>query len=212
MRQQLAFAGVEVAPPPPPPPPVGAQKWAIGVLETLPVSTTSLTSKGLLVIQIAQVDGWDAIAYRLIEQGFKRDPKWNYSKTSSDKDRAITWWAGFVQSWDDVAARAAAEAETKRAAEAAAPVEPPEVRVWIFEREWDRLDAETRTEFEEPIGGSGVDWEGREGWVTALVPDDEVLVALRGIAEGAEVKLCVGEEMPTAPVKAARGRKSKVAR
>ena len=116
---QLAFAGVEVAPPPPPPPPPPpvAQKWAIAVLNNLPVSTTSLTSKGLLVIQIAQVEGWDTLAGRLLTQGFKRDARFNYSKISRDKDRAVTWWACFAQSWDDVAARAAAEAAAKRAAE-----------------------------------------------------------------------------------------------
>jgi hypothetical protein len=76
--------------------------------------------------------------------------------------------------------------------------EAPEVRLWIREAEWDALDDATRTEFEEPIGGSGVDWQGREGFVTALVPADEILTALRGMASAVGIRLHEGDAPPAA--------------
>ncbi len=81
-------------------------------------------------------------------------------------------------------------------AESPADIEPPEVRVWIDERAWDALTPEARAEFEEPVKGSGVDWEGRVGWITARVPPDEVLTALRGYALDHHLRLIEAETEP----------------
>lgn len=79
----------------------------------------------------------------------------------------------------------------------------PTVRLWIREAAWDALTAEDRDDLEEPIGGAAVAWDGRVGWVTAAVPEGEVLTALRGIAEARRVVLHEGEaepvEAPAAP-------------
>jgi len=74
--------------------------------------------------------------------------------------------------------------------------EPPEVTVWIHEDAWNALTPEQRTDFEEPLAGSGVDWDGTDGFVFARVPRDEVLVTLQGIAEGRRVKLVVSATKP----------------
>lgn len=89
------------------------------------------------------------------------------------------------------------------------PKEAPEVRVWIREEEWDRLDDAPRTELEEPIGGSGVDWQGREGWVTAVVPADEILTALRGMAAALGITLHVGADLPASKTPTAKRRTKK---
>lgn len=82
------------------------------------------------------------------------------------------------------------------------------MRLWIPEDRWDALDETSRTKFEEPLGGVGaVDWEGREGWVTAMVPADEVLTALRGLASAAGIELHEGDAPPAkAPAKKARAK------
>ena len=117
------------------------------------------------------------------------------------------------------AKKAAKKVAKPKAPKAPAVPEPPqgddapEVRLWIREAEWDGLDDATRTEFEEPIGGSGVDWQGREGWVTALVPADEILTALRGMASAAGITLHEGDELPAAkPKRAAKAAKARPAR
>ena len=99
------------------------------------------------------------------------------------------------------AAKKIAKPKAPKAPVAAEPPQgddAPEVRLWIREAEWDSLDENTRTEFEELIGGSGVDWQGREGFVTALVPADEILTALRGMASAVGITLHEGDELPAA--------------
>lgn len=68
----------------------------------------------------------------------------------------------------------------------------PTVRVWVAEAAWDALGPEAREDFEEPIGGATIAWQGTEGYVFADVPADEVLTALRGIAQAADVALHEG--------------------
>lgn len=81
-------------------------------------------------------------------------------------------------------------------------------RLWISESVWDALTPDAREDFEEPIGGLLIDWQGAEGWVWARVPRDEVLVTLRGVAEARGVELVEGEEQP-APVKVAKKARAK---
>ena len=77
--------------------------------------------------------------------------------------------------------------------------EPPEVTVWIHEDAWNALTPEQRSDFEEPLAGSGVDWDGTDEYVFARVPRDEVLTTLQGIAEGHGVKLVVSATKPLDP-------------
>ena len=77
--------------------------------------------------------------------------------------------------------------------------EPPEVTVWIHEDAWNALTPEQRADFEEPLAGSGVDWDGTDEYVFARVPRDEVLTTLQGIAEGHGVKLVVSATKPLGP-------------
>ena len=77
--------------------------------------------------------------------------------------------------------------------------EPPEVTVWIHEDAWNALTPEQRADFEEPLAGSGVDWDGTDEYVFARVPRDEVLTTLQGIAEGHGVKLVVSATKPLDP-------------
>jgi ParB/RepB/Spo0J family partition protein len=76
----------------------------------------------------------------------------------------------------------------------AAPVAQA-TRVWIAEAAWDALPTDEREGLEEPIGGAPLPWEGREGWVTALVPG-ELLSTVRGLAEAAGVTLHEGDAVP----------------
>ena len=78
------------------------------------------------------------------------------------------------------------------------PAQPPPLpatRVWIAADAWDALAPEDREDLEEPIGGCQVAWEGREGYVTALV-DHAVRVCLVGLAEAIPVALHQGDEAP----------------
>ncbi len=72
---------------------------------------------------------------------------------------------------------------------------PQATRVWIAEAAWDALPTDEREGLEEPIGGAPLPWEGREGWVTALLPG-ELLSTVRGLAEAAGVTLHEGEAVP----------------
>ncbi len=92
-------------------------------------------------------------------------------------------------------------------AEATPDVELEEqVRLWISEAEWDGLDGKTRTELEGPYpwghpGSKGLypGWQGRDGWVTALVPRNNTR-ALRFIftlAAECRITVCEGPEAPT---------------
>jgi ParB/RepB/Spo0J family partition protein len=72
---------------------------------------------------------------------------------------------------------------------------PQATRVWIAEAAWDALPTDEREGLEEPIGGAPLPWEGREGWVTALVPG-ELLSTVRGLAEAAGVTLYEGDAVP----------------
>jgi ParB/RepB/Spo0J family partition protein len=78
----------------------------------------------------------------------------------------------------------------------AAPVAQA-TRVWIAEAAWDALPTDEREGLEEPIGGAPLPWEGREGWVTALVPG-ELLSTVRGLCEAAGVTLHEGDAVPAA--------------
>lgn len=82
----------------------------------------------------------------------------------------------------------------------AEPAEAPEVRVWIAAHVWDTLSLIERAELEEPLAGCGVDWTRGTDWLTAMVPDDELLVALNGICGGLGVKLHVSETCPVEPI------------
>lgn len=78
----------------------------------------------------------------------------------------------------------------------------PALRVWIAEAAWDALPTDEREGLEEPIGGAPLPWEGREGWVTALVPG-ELLSTVRGLAEAAGVTLHEGDDQPAGEAPAA---------
>lgn len=54
------------------------------------------------------------------------------------------------------------------------------VRVWIAEAAWDALTLVDRSDLEEPIGGTTIPWDGREGWVTAEIADPAELAAHAG--------------------------------
>ncbi len=81
--------------------------------------------------------------------------------------------------------------------------EAPEVRVWIAAAEWKALGREDRACLGEPVGERWLDWDydRKTPWITAMVADDEVLVALRGLCDGLAVRLHIGDEPPSdAPV------------
>ena len=81
------------------------------------------------------------------------------------------------------------------------------VRVWIAESVWDALTPDDREDFEEPIGGLTIDWQGTKGWVWSRVARDEVLITLRGVAEAHGVEFVEGEEQP-APMKVGKAQKT----
>ena len=83
-------------------------------------------------------------------------------------------------------------------ADALAAPAVPTVRLWIPEEAWDTLTPDDRDDLEEPIGGSKITWDGRVGWVTAAVPEGEVLVALRGIISALAIEVHEGDEQPAA--------------
>lgn len=83
------------------------------------------------------------------------------------------------------------------------------LRVWIYAEAWDALTDEQREDLEEPIGGTKVEWDGREGWITALVSDDEVLVNVRGAVEIYGVTLHVGDEQPVIAAKPRKAPRAK---
>lgn len=83
------------------------------------------------------------------------------------------------------------------------------VRVWVREEEWDTLSDEIREEMSEPIGGSPVEWEGRVGFVTALVPDAEVRTTLRGMLRACGCKLHEGDDPPAVPPKPSKKPRTK---
>lgn len=95
----------------------------------------------------------------------------------------------------------AAPWERSLLARLAAPA-APSLRVWIAEAAWDALPTDEREGLEEPIGGAPLPWEGREGWVTALVPG-ELLSTVRGLAEAAGVTLHEGDDQPAGEAPAA---------
>lgn len=90
---------------------------------------------------------------------------------------------------------------------AAAPAVVPTVRVWIAEAVWDALDDGMRgylgaIEVEDADGGAvgtqAIEWDGRVGFVTAMVPQGAPLNTLRLVCRDADIDLHVGDEAPAA--------------
>lgn len=77
-------------------------------------------------------------------------------------------------------------------------VATPMVRVWIAEGEWDGLSQEGRDELTDLGAGVKVEWEGRAGWVTALI-EEGTLGAVVKAASRSKVKLYMGDEQPVPP-------------
>lgn len=85
---------------------------------------------------------------------------------------------------------------------AEAPPRAALTRVWIAEREWDRLADDVREMFSYPdVGIDELPWEGRAGAVTVEV-GDSMMATLRELAKAHKVKLHEGEPPAPKPSKA----------
>lgn len=83
-----------------------------------------------------------------------------------------------------------------------APVEatpaPAGTRLWIAESVWDRLTGDLQRMLSCPdVGVEEIEWDGRVGYVTALVSDAATLAAFKVLAKEHRVKFTEGDE-PTA--------------
>lgn len=76
----------------------------------------------------------------------------------------------------------------------------PPRRVWIRESAWDELDPATQAALTEPVTGSSIAWDGREGAITAVIPSGELLDELADLAQRLDVTLFYGETPPPAEV------------
>lgn len=75
--------------------------------------------------------------------------------------------------------------------------ESPEVRVWIELRAWDALSEIDQTALGEPVDGCVVDWYELDVYMSTLVPEGEVLEAIREECRRVKVQLFEGEDHPT---------------
>lgn len=69
-------------------------------------------------------------------------------------------------------------------------------RVWIRESAWDELDDATQAELTEPVKGSSIEWDGREGAITAVLPEGALLQSLAHLARSLDIELFFGERPP----------------
>lgn len=95
-------------------------------------------------------------------------------------------------------AAATTKASPKKAPKAKKAAPPR--RVWIRESAWDELDPATQAALTEPVTGSSIAWDGREGAITAVIPSGELLDELADLAQRLDVTLFYGETPPPAEV------------
>lgn len=106
---------------------------------------------------------------------------------------------GFLVPPQDVEEEEASRGKTKRAKKPAGTR-----RVWIRESDWDELDGATQAALTEPVKGSSIEWEGREGAITAVLPEGALIDSLADLAQSLDLALFWGEAPPPPPeVKAA---------